>query len=65
MRMFYHWFVDLAGPFPQSEYGNYHIMVMIEHLSKWVEVIAIPSKESSKITQIFRQYMLCRYEASA
>ena len=23
MGMFYRWSVDLAGPFPQSEYGNY------------------------------------------
>ena len=30
--------VDAAGPLPQSEYGNYYIMVMIEHFSKWVEV---------------------------
>ena len=34
MGMFYHWSVDLAGPFPQSEYGNYYIMVMIDHFSK-------------------------------
>ena len=43
MGIFYRWFVDLAGPFPHSEYGNYYIMVMIEHFSKWVEVVAIPT----------------------
>ena len=46
MGMFYRWSVHLAGPFPQSEYRNYYIMVMIEHFSKWVEVVAIPTKES-------------------
>ena len=46
MGMYYRWSVFLAGPFPQSEYGNYYIMVMIEHFSKWVEVVAIPTKES-------------------
>ena len=35
--MFYRWSVVPAGPFPQSEYGNYYIMVMIEHYSKWEE----------------------------
>ena len=45
MGMFYRWFVDLAGPFPPSEYGNDYIMVMIEHFSKWVKVVAIPTKE--------------------
>ena len=53
MGMCYCWSVDLAGPFPQSEYGNYYIMVMIEHSSKWVEVVAIPSKDCSKTARIF------------
>ena len=65
MGMFYCLLVDLAGPFPQSDYGNYYIMVMIEHFSKWVEVVAIPSKESCKTAGIFRQYVLCRYRARA
>ena len=33
MCMFYCWSVKLAGTFPQSEYGSYYIMVMIEHFS--------------------------------
>ena len=54
MGMFYRWSVNLAGPFPQSEYGNYCIMVMIEHFSKWVEVVAIPTKESCETSKVFR-----------
>ena len=65
MGVFYRLCVDLAGPFPQSEYGNYYIMVMIEHFSKWVEVVAIPSKESCETATVFRQYVLCRYGALA
>ena len=55
--MFYRWSVDLVVPFPQSE------LVMIEHSSKWVEVVAIPTKESFDTAQVFRQYVLCRYGA--
>ena len=40
-------------------------MVMIEHFSKWVEVVAIPSKESCETARIFRQYVLCRFGAPA
>ena len=65
MGMFYRWSVDLAGPFPQSKYGKYYKMVMIEHFSKWVEVAAIPSKESGETVGLFRQYVLCRYGAPA
>ena len=48
MGIVYRWSVDLAGLFQKSEYGNYYIMVMIEHFSKWVEVVAIPTKVSYK-----------------
>ena len=61
--MFYRWSVDLAGPFPQSEFVKYYILVMIEHFSEWVEVITIPTKESFDTAQVFRQYVLCRYGA--
>ena len=54
MGMFYRWSVDLAGPFLQSEFGNYYIMVMIERFSKWVEVVAIPTKESCGTARVFR-----------
>ena len=65
MGMFYRGSVDLVGPFPQSEYGNFYIMVMIEHFSKWVEVVAIPTKESCGTVRVFQQYDLCRYGAPA
>ena len=65
MGMFNRWSVDLGGPFPLSEYENDYIMVMIEHFSKWVEVVAIPTKESCETVRVFRQYVLCRYGARA
>ena len=65
MGMFYRWSVDLAGQFPRSKYGNYYIMVMIEHFSKWVEVVAIPTKDSYETTRVFRLYILRRYGAQA
>ena len=40
-------------------------MVMIEHFSKWVEVVAFPTKESCETARVFRQYVLCRYMAPA
>ena len=40
-------------------------MVMIEHFSKWVEVVAILSKETCETAKVFRQYVLCKYGAPA
>ena len=65
MGMFYCWSVALAGPFSLSRYENYYIMVMIEHFSKWVEVVTLPTKESCETARVFRPYVLCRYRAPA
>ena len=32
---------DTLGPFPQSEWGNKYILVMVDQFSKWVEIHAI------------------------
>jgi hypothetical protein len=39
--MFYRWSCDLAGELPQTSRGNVYIMIMIEHFSKWVELVAV------------------------
>ena len=40
-------------------------MVMIDHFSMWVEVVAIPTKETCETARVFCQYVLCRYGAQA
>jgi hypothetical protein len=42
--MFYRWSCDLVGKLPQTSKGNVYIMIMIEHFSKWVELVALPDK---------------------
>jgi hypothetical protein len=44
--MFYHWSCDLAEELPQTSKGNVYIMIMIEHFSKWVELVMLPDKSS-------------------
>jgi hypothetical protein len=44
--MFYRWSCDLAGELPHTSRGNVYIMIMIEHFSKWVELVALPDKSS-------------------
>jgi hypothetical protein len=44
--MFYCWSCDLVGELPQTSRGNVYIMIMIEHFSKWVELVALPNKSS-------------------
>jgi hypothetical protein len=47
--MFYRWSCDLVGTLPQTSRDNVYIMIMIEHFSKWVELVALLDKSSHSI----------------
>lgn len=40
------WAMDFMGLFPETTQGNRHILVVMEHFTKWYE--AIPTKDQSK-----------------
>ncbi len=63
--MFYRWSCDLAGELPQISRGNVCIMIMIEHFSKWVELVALLDKSSHSTSQAFLQQVLSRFGACA
>jgi transposase InsO family protein len=62
--MFYCWSCDLVGELLLNSKGNVYIMVMIDHFSKWVELVALPDKSSHNISQTFLQQVLSRFGAS-
>jgi hypothetical protein len=47
--MFYRWSCHLARKLPQTSKDNVYIMIMIEHFSKWVELVALLDKSSHNI----------------
>jgi hypothetical protein len=53
--MLYHWSCDLVRELPQTSRGNVYIMIMIEHFSKWVELVALLDKSSHSTNQAFSQ----------
>jgi hypothetical protein len=63
--MFYRWSCDLAQELSQTSKGNVYIMIMIEHFSKWVELVALPDKSSHSTSQTFLQQVLSRFGACA
>jgi hypothetical protein len=63
--MFYRWSCDLARELPQTSKGNVYVMIMIEHFSKWVELVALPNKSSHNTSQAFLQQVLSRFGACA
>jgi hypothetical protein len=38
-------------------------MIMIEHFSKWVELVVLPDKSSHSTSQVFLQQVLSRFGA--
>ncbi|CAI7751098.1 unnamed protein product [Closterium sp. NIES-54] len=61
----FRWFLDLAGELPLSRGGKQYIVLMVEHVSKWLEVRAIPSKSSRHVAAAFKEQVVCRFGACA
>jgi hypothetical protein len=53
--MFYYWSCDLVKELPQTSKGNVYIMIMIEHFSKWVELVTLLDKASHSTNHVFLQ----------
>jgi hypothetical protein len=64
MGMFYRWGVDLCKMPFKSASGNIYVVVMIEHFSKWIELVPIPEKTSHHTAAALRG-VLCKYGAPA
>ena len=39
------WGIDFMGPFPSS-FGNKYILVVVDYISKWIEVVASPTNDA-------------------
>ena len=61
--LMFRWGIDFAGPMPESERGNKYVLVCIEHMTKWVELIALPDKSSANVARAFLENILSRYGA--
>jgi hypothetical protein len=65
MALGYRWGVDLCGEFLPTKLGNKWVMICIEHLSKWLEVIALPEKTALHTARAFLSHVLSRFSAMA
>ena len=63
--LMYRWGIDFAGPLPETEKGNKYVLVCIEHCTKWIELIALPSKSSGNVARTFVDNILSRFGAPA
>ena len=59
----YRWGVDFAGLLEETSAGNSWVMVCIEHFTKWVELVPLPSKSSKDSARGLLENVLARYGA--
>ncbi|XP_050915617.1 uncharacterized protein LOC127130692 [Lathyrus oleraceus] len=54
------WGIDFMGPFPVS-FGFLYILLAVDYVSKWVEVIPIRTNDSRVVADFVRSNMFCRF----
>ena len=45
--------IDFMGPFPSSR-GNKYTLVVVDYVSKWVEIVASPTNDSRVVAKLFK-----------
>eukprot|EP00873_Tetraselmis_striata_P043438 jgi/Tetstr1/463702/TSEL_008561.t1 len=61
--LFYRFSVDSAGPLPTSSEGHKYVIVIVEHFSKWIELVPVRDLEASTTAKAFHERVLARYGA--
>jgi transposase InsO family protein len=61
MELGYRWSLDFAGSLPVTPRHNKYVLVLIEHFSKWIELVALPDKLSEGAAYSFLDRVLSRF----
>ena len=54
------WTTDLMGPLPRTNGGNIHVLVVIDHFTKWVELFAMDSVTAPEVAKKL-MLVFCRH----
>ena len=57
VQIFDVWGIDFMGPFPQS-FGNLYILLAVDYVSKWVEVVACPRNDTKRVVSFLQKNIL-------
>jgi hypothetical protein len=60
VELFDVWGIDFMGPFPPS-FGKQYIMVVVDYVSKWVEVVALPTNDAKVVINFLRNCIFVRF----
>jgi len=65
MGLGYHWSLDFARPLPLIVRHNKYVLVMVEHFSKWIELVPSLDKSSEGVAYAFFDRVLSHFGAPA
>ena len=54
VEIFYVWRIDFMGSFPPS-FGQLYILLTVDYVSKWVEVIATPTNDAKVVLKFLQK----------
>lgn len=60
VELFNVWGIDFMGPFSPSFRKNY-ILVVVDYVSKWVEVVALPMNDVKVVVCFLKNYIFARF----
>ncbi len=63
MGLGYRWSLDFAGPLPLIVQHNKYVLVMVEHFSKWIELVPSPDKSSEGVAYAFLDRVFSHFGA--
>lgn len=60
-RPFTFWAMDYMGPLPETTRGNKHILVVVDHFTKWCEAFATPDQKASTVAPLLISRIFSRF----
>jgi len=55
--------MDLIGPLPSTKNRYCHMLVIVDHFSKWVEIFPLRNTMSATIAAILQNEIFCRWSS--
>jgi hypothetical protein len=65
MGLGYRWSLDFAKPLPLMVRHNKYVLVMVEHFSKWIELVPSLDKSNEGVAYAFLDRVLSHFGAPA
>ena len=60
MELFEAWGFDFMDPF-RSSYNNLYILMAVDYVSKWVEVIGTPTNDSKAAIKFLKKHIFTQF----